>query len=72
MAMHIRPDSSLAHSGFSSTVMENNSGQMLAKPRPAANDARERQHFDVRHQRGDAENAEQGGKAEDMRGGSTA
>ena len=36
MAMHISPESSLAHSGFSSTVMENNNGQILAKPSPAA------------------------------------
>ena len=34
MAMHIRPLSSLAHSGFSSTVMEKSIGQMLANPRP--------------------------------------
>ena len=36
MAMHIRPLSSLARSGLSSTVIENSIGQMLAKPRPAA------------------------------------
>jgi hypothetical protein len=33
MAMHIKPLSSLAASGFSSTVIENRIGQMLAKPK---------------------------------------
>ena len=36
MAMHIRPLSSLAHSGLFSMVMENSIGQILAKPSPAA------------------------------------
>ena len=34
--MHIRPLSSLAHSGLFSTVIEKSIGQMLAKPSPAA------------------------------------
>ena len=34
--MHMSPLSSLAHSGFFSTVMEKSIGQMLANPRPAA------------------------------------
>ena len=34
MAMHMRPESSAARCGRASTVMENRSGQMLAKPRP--------------------------------------
>src|ERR1035437_5715158 len=34
MAMHIRPDNSLARSGFSSTVVVGGIGQMFAKPRP--------------------------------------
>jgi len=34
--MHIRPLNSLDRAGSSSTVIENNIGQMLAKPRPAA------------------------------------
>jgi len=43
--MHIRPESSFARSGFSSTVMENNSGQILAKPSPAATTPAYDSHF---------------------------
>ena len=35
IAMHIRPDSSAPRSGRASTVSENSTGQMFAKPRPA-------------------------------------
>ena len=62
--MHINPESSFARSGFSSTVIENNIGQMLAKPRPAATTPANASGLRSDHECSRAQQAKQGGKPE--------
>ena len=64
MAMHMRPLSSLARSGLSSTVIEKSIGQILAKPSPAATMPAKADGLRAGHEGGSAHQAEKGGQTE--------
>ena len=64
MAMHIRPDSSLARSGL---LFDGDGKQQrpdIGEAEARGDNARKRQAFDARHQGGGAQHTQQGGKTE--------